>query len=242
MNPWFKMCHLLVRVQVMKNEKRTPNWFSQPALFKLTLCVLATCCKLVLLSLMIMRMAAALFANMHDHTWQNDSSGAHPAPQQQNDRTTACIIAKKLDRQQHDVRIPKHSPWHVASCHVPEAHTLEVQTRVCALQRRPGYVCTCGVTVVRNCECTIRACPVCAHEKRCSCLAWNRVRHRTDVAVIDVARLEGFPSCFVCDGDECLREIDCRYPHFDSPLMICCLVWTSESRLIFRLFLVESWI
>ena len=168
-----KMCHLLVRVQVMKNEKRTPNWFSQPALFKLTLCVLATCCKLVLLSLMIMRMAAALFANMHDHTWQSDSNGAHPAPQQQNDRTTACIIAKKLDRQQHDVRIPKHSPWHVASCHVPEAHTLEVQTRVCALQRRPGNVCTCGVTVVRNCECTIRACPVCAHERRCSCLAWK---------------------------------------------------------------------
>ena len=58
----------------------------------------------------------------------------------------------------------------------------------------------------------------------------------------------------VCDGVERLHEVDCRSPHCDSPLvaflvnhsvrrkMTCCLVIASGSRLIFRLFLVETWI
>ena len=58
---------------------------------------------------------------------------------------------------------------------------------------------------------------------------------------------------FVGDGVESLHEVDCPCPHFDSPLVaflvnhserrkrICCLVKASETRLIFRLYLVESW-
>ena len=71
--------------------------------------------------------------------------------------------------------------------------------------------------------------------------------------MFDTARFEGFPNWFVCDGVESIREINCRCPHLDSPLMsfllnhsvsrkmICCLVWASESSLIFSMFLVESW-
>ena len=57
-------------------------------------------------------------------------------------------------------------------------------------------------------------------------------------------------------GDEVerLREVNCRCPHFDSPLVkfllnqsvrrkvVCCLVGFSEAALIFRLFLVERWV
>ena len=69
-----------------------------------------------------------------------------------------------------------------------------------------------------------------------------------DVLVIDVARFECLPNRFVRDGVECLREVDRRCPHFDSPLMaflfnqsVCCkvvrcLVGFSESSLIFCLF------
>ena len=51
-----------------------------------------------------------------------------------------------------------------------------------------------------------------------------------------------------------LREVDRCYPHFDTPLMaflfnhsvrrkvVRCLVWASESGLIFSLFLIKSWI
>ena len=59
---------------------------------------------------------------------------------------------------------------------------------------------------------------------------------------------------FVCNGVERLREVDCCCPHFDSPLVafllnhsarrkvVCCLVWASESFLIFRLFLIDLWV
>ena len=69
-----------------------------------------------------------------------------------------------------------------------------------------------------------------------------------DVLVIDVARFECLPNRFVRDGVECLREVDRRCPHFDSPLMaflfnqsvcckvVSCLVGFSESSLIFCLF------
>ena len=75
-----------------------------------------------------------------------------------------------------------------------------------------------------------------------------------DAIMFDTARFEGVPNWFVGDGVERLHEVDCRGPHFDSPLMaflinhsvrrkmVCCLVRASESRLIFRLDLVKSWI
>ena len=75
-----------------------------------------------------------------------------------------------------------------------------------------------------------------------------------DVLVFDTAGLECFPNWFVCNGVECLREVDSCCPHFDSPLVafllnhsvrrkvVCCLVWAFESSLVFRLNLVESWI
>ena len=40
-----------------------------------------------------------------------------------------------------------------------------------------------------------------------------------DVLVIDVARFECLTNRIVRDGVECLREVDRRCPHFDSPLM-----------------------
>ena len=75
-----------------------------------------------------------------------------------------------------------------------------------------------------------------------------------DVLVIDVARFECLTKRFVRDGVECLREIDRRCPHFDSPLMaflfnqsvcskvVICLVGFSESSLIFCLCLVKLWV
>ena len=65
---------------------------------------------------------------------------------------------------------------------------------------------------------------------------------------------DSVPKWFVGDGVERLREVDCRCPHFDTPLVtfllshpvrckvVCCLVGFSEASVIFRSFLVERWV
>ena len=83
----------------------------------------------------------------------------------------------------------------------------------------------------------------------CTDAFWSLVYlpQEADVAVIDVARFEGIPNLFVRDGIERLHEINCRCPHFDSPLMallfnqsvcckvVCCLVrffWSQPDLLL----------
>ena len=84
-------------------------------------------------------------------------------------------------------------------------------------------------------------------------LVFINLLQEADVVVFDTAGFECFPNSSVC-GVGCLREIDCCCPHFDTPLVtlllnhsvrrkvVSCLVWASESCLIFRLFLVKLWI
>ena len=76
----------------------------------------------------------------------------------------------------------------------------------------------------------------------------------TDVIVIDVAGFVGVPNWLVSDGIERIREVNCRCPHFDSPLVafllnqsvrckvVCCLVRFLEANLIFCFFLVKHWV
>ena len=88
----------------------------------------------------------------------------------------------------------------------------------------------------------------------CGFLVSEKHPQEADVVMFDVARFEGVPNRFVGDRVERLREVDCCDPHFDSPLvaflinhcvrrkMVCCLVRASESRRIFCLDLVKSWV
>ena len=74
-----------------------------------------------------------------------------------------------------------------------------------------------------------------------------------DVLVISTARIKCFPNWFVSDGVESFREVDRRYPHFNTPLRAFLfnhpvrrkvVVWYAllGPSPIFSLFLVESWI
>ena len=70
---------------------------------------------------------------------------------------------------------------------------------------------------------------------RCFLVSVN-ILQEADVVLFDTAGFESFPNWSVCDGVECLCEVDRCYPHFDTPLMaflfnhsvrrkvVCCLV------------------